>query len=148
MAAAYARVPIVTMYTDNINLAYSTTSFSWPFSYLLYVSTRIAIAPVFGGLPVLLTSKLAKPVSMITQDKDKYLENKDQSAETSPEHVTEHADKLNKAVCEAMDALMDEPHLTDKTHIQALVRWVGGDVDTSQNRFVHRVLYHTLGLCF
>ena len=140
IAAATARVPIVTMYTDNINLAYSTTSFSWPFSYLLYLSTRIAIAPVYGGLPVQLTSKLAKPVYVIKQDKDVCFENVLNSAKTIHEQVTEHADELNKAVCEAMNALVDENHLTDKTHLQALVRWIRGDVDISQTRFVHRLL--------
>ena len=54
---------------------------------------------------------------MIKQDKDKSLESEDQSSETSPEKVTEHADKLNKAVCEAMNALMNANHLTDKTDL-------------------------------
>ena len=146
IAAATARVPIVTMYTENINLAYSTTSFSWPFSYLLYLSTRIAIAPVYGGLPVLLTSKLAKPVYVIKQDKDVSSEDEDHSAETSHEKVTEHAEEVNKAVCDAMKVLMDENHLTDKTHLQALVRWVGAGVEISQTRFVHRLLISHIGV--
>ena len=132
VAAATARVPVVIMYTENIDLAYSTTSLSWPFSYLLYLSTRIAVAPVYGGLPVQLTTKLAKLTSSINADTDGLKENIDH--ESSLHTVALQADELNTAVSVTMAALIADQQHSDQTHLQGLASWVRGDVDICQTR--------------
>jgi hypothetical protein len=140
VAAVTARAPVIAMYTENLNLAYSTTSFSWPFSYLLYLSTRIAIAPVYGGLPVQLKSKLAKPVSTIPSANTEHAKTEAHILQTCPTLVTVQAEKVNQAFCKAMETIIGCNHGTDKTHLQAMVSWVKGDVDLSQTRLVNIIL--------
>ena len=71
-----ARVPVITLVTDNIDSAYTASSLTYPVSYLLFRYTKVsqfiiiyrrkltkyhhqtALALVYGGLPVKLTSSL------------------------------------------------------------------------------------------
>ena len=129
IAADTARVPVIVMYTENINLAYTTTTFSWPVSYILYLSTRIAVAPVYGGLPVQLTSKLSRVTAHVVDDGEDIMEHIDDNGER--EH---RKDILNKAVVAAMTGLQNDKQCRDETHAQALRRWISQDVDLSQAR--------------
>ena len=69
-----SRVPVLTLVTDNIDIAYTASSLTYPASYLvfrwvspqtqlppsveLFRCCKVALAPVYGGLPVKLTSEL------------------------------------------------------------------------------------------
>ena len=53
---------MVPMYTTNIEAAYSTLPTTRPLSVLLHACTRVAVAPLYGGLPTPLTTRLAPPV--------------------------------------------------------------------------------------
>ena len=53
---------MVPMYTSNIEVAYSTLPTTRPLSLLLHACTRVAVAPLYGGLPTPLTTRLAPPV--------------------------------------------------------------------------------------
>ena len=52
MVAEQAGVNIVTVNTDNIDLAYTASTILSPFSRLVYTCTKVTLVPVFGGCPV------------------------------------------------------------------------------------------------
>lgn len=52
LVAARAAVPVLTLNTDNIDLAYTASTILSPLSHILYSLTRVTLVPVYGGCPV------------------------------------------------------------------------------------------------
>ena len=50
--AAQAGVGILTLQTENIDLAYTASTILSPLSHIIYSATKVALVPVYGGCPV------------------------------------------------------------------------------------------------
>ena len=70
VVAEQAGVNIVTVNTDNIDLAYTASTILSPLSHLVYSCTKITLVPVYGGCPVPLHSHLDLVLNSPGQDTD------------------------------------------------------------------------------
>ena len=111
VVAEQAGVNIVTVNTDNIDLAYTASTILSPLSHLVYSCTKITLVPVYGGCPVPLHSHL----DVVSND------------------PPQDAASLS---CLTYHTLYHKTHVpSDPSLLAALAHWFRGEVEESHVRW-------------